>query len=327
MGFSDLEGETPESGMPGRLQPPEPPAAAFAAPPSAVEENLPESEQFWEDHDLPDQPPTPVHFEEKNLPEKKGVSPAEQKKIRIPEEKKRKAMKGETEKPVALKERLGSQEIAKKTPAPVQSHLKPFSKTEKKETALSSKERMEKQIKPLSEEQLEEAPSQIEKEEPEFPLAPKEGAKEEKIPFSYSERAIARELMHEEKEREKEKAKGAAMAPVHPPEPLPPACQQIAAAAVASSSPFLNAQTAELYLQMVGTMAFMASSKGGISLTEVTLNSPAFQNSVFFNSTITLEKYATAPDSFNIRLTGTPEAVQVFSNNVENLSIGFCYCL
>jgi hypothetical protein len=67
----------------------------------------------------------------------------------------------------------------------------------------------------------------------------------------------------------------------------------------------------------------MASAKPGISLTEVTLNSPNFEKSVFYNAKITIEKYATAPDSFNIRLSGSPEAVTLFSKNVENLTAAF----
>jgi hypothetical protein len=296
-------------------------ASAMSLPPQ--DENLPESMRFWEGYDLPDQPPEPTQFEEKRLSKKADLSPAEKQKERLLlEEQKRKEMKTAQEKPTAMKESLPHGKKEKKPAETAPSWQKPFSKTEKKSGPFL-KEQMGKQGKPLFEEQLEEMPSSIEKEEPEIPLEPKWGRMEEGTQALYPETAAASEQLRAEKEREKKKTKTETMAAVQPPEPLPPACQKVAEAALASVSAFLNAQTAELYLQMVGTMVFMSSSKGGISLTEVMLNSPAFKDSPFFGTTITIEKYATAPDSFNIRLTGSPEAVQVFSNNVANLSSAF----
>jgi hypothetical protein len=67
----------------------------------------------------------------------------------------------------------------------------------------------------------------------------------------------------------------------------------------------------------------MGSTTPGITRTEVILNQLAFQKSVFYNSTITIEKYATAPDSFNIRLTGSDTAVKMFNDNIPNLMSSF----
>ena len=328
LGFAELEEEPPELGVDasaGGLT--APPRSMFSneGPLPSLEENLPESEQFWEDYDLPDQPPKPVHFEENRLSKQTNQPRTKQENKSPLEDKKSKEMKEAEEKRGAFKETPVSMKKAKTSAESVPSQWKPFYKTEKNETPLSSKARLGKQDKLFSEEQLEETPSQIEKEEPEITLAPKLAAKEEETQLSYPRQLIARELELEEKEREKKKAKVEVTTPVRPPDPLPPACQSVAQASLASASPFLNAQTVELYLQMVGTMMFMASSKGGISLTEVTLNSPAFKNSVLYNSTIIIEKYATAPDSFNIRLTGTPEAIQVFSNNLTSLSSAFVH--
>ncbi len=327
VGFSELDDDSSKLGSKQGLgaiaaspqRPPEPDSAAFAPPP-VVDKHLPESERFWEDYDLPDQPLKSVEFKERSLPKKpERLSEAEEKK-RLIEEKNRKSLKGFLEKSAAPEEEPFLQEKSQKTLGPAGWHEKPFSKTEKKEAGFS-KEGMKKQGKPLSEDQLEEMPSLGEKEEAEAHLAQKMNLPEEMAQVSFAERSLIREI--DEKEREKKKAKGETPSAVRPPDPLPPACQQVAQAALTAASPFLNTQTAELYLKMVGTMVFMASSKGGISLTEVMLNSPVFKNSVLFNSTITIEKYATAPDSFNIRFTGTPEAIQVFSNNLGRLSSAF----
>jgi len=74
--------------------------------------------------------------------------------------------------------------------------------------------------------------------------------------------------------------------------------------------------------KMVGQILVM-NSKEGIMQTEILLNNPAMENSVFYGSKITLEKYSTAPNSFNIRLTGNPEAVTIFNGNIDILMESF----
>ena len=316
-----------------------------------VDENLPESEKFWEGFDLPDQPLEPTHYEEKSASQK-GNQPAAlrkledqkkqkeqialQKKVALEKEALQSEKKfAEKNKGAFLSEKNQREEIIAAQKKSVTSKEVPLQqKGSKKEDEMTqspwqSASRIEKKAKHISEEKLveksKEMPRQIKKEESETRMAQVRGGKEENVQLPYSETAAAYDQVRDQKEREKKKVKSSDAAAVTPPEPLPPACQRIAEAAHASASPFLNAHTANLFFQMVGTMVFMGASKEGISLTEVVLNSPAFKDSVFFNSTIVIEKYATAPDSFNIRLIGTPEAVQVFSNrnNVENLSSAF----
>jgi len=307
VGFSELEASGVKGAMPSSS--PLEKAPESLPPP----EELPESEQFWEGYELPDQPPESAQFEEQNFRKKTELSPEVKKQqLLILEEKKRREMKAGQEK-AAIKEASSRQkEISASEGA-----LAP-----ERRVALSKKEMAKRGLPPGAKERMKEMPSASEKEEIEMPLPMEEGGVEEKARYPYAETPALSEQLREEKEREKKKTKEAKV-PVQPPDPLPPACQRIAAAAQTSASPFLNAQTAELYLQMVGTMVFMSSSKGGISLTEVTLNSPAFRDSVLFNSVITIEKYATAPDSFNIRLSGTPEAVQIFNNNMTSLTSAF----
>lgn len=67
-------------------------------------------------------------------------------------------------------------------------------------------------------------------------------------------------------------------------------------------------------------MMVMVHYQSGISKTEITLNSPAFARSKFFGAKIELTRYSTAPDSFNIRLTGSQEAVTAFRQNIPQLT-------
>jgi hypothetical protein len=107
------------------------------------------------------------------------------------------------------------------------------------------------------------------------------------------------------------------------PEPLPPAVRQAAGDIQTSSSSYISPKISPLFFQMVGSMLYIAAAKSGISTTEIVLNSKAFEKSIFFNTTITLEKYASAPDSFNVRLTGSTEAIKVFNDNMPNLIAAF----
>lgn len=104
---------------------------------------------------------------------------------------------------------------------------------------------------------------------------------------------------------------------------LPKDVQPMALSATTQASPYLTPQTASLFFQMVGTIFVMANSSQGISRTEIVLNNPSFANSKFFGATITIEKYATAPDSFNIRLSGSQEAVVSFRENIPSLLTAF----
>jgi hypothetical protein len=291
-----------------------------------VDENLPESEQFWENFDLPDQPPVPAKLEEQSsLNQGKRVS-AEKKSFEgkkealLIAESKRKQEKAAKEKSGLSKEALAyekkeGKEKAESLPSPWELSAKTGKKGQPLSKEMQGKEKQAK-------EQAGQIASMREQDSG-IPLTPQRGKKEEEAEFQV-ERASALIQEREEKEREKKKEKTSASTPVQPPDPLPPSCIRIAEAAQTSASPFLNPQTAELFSKMVGTIVFMTASKGAINTTEVLLNSPSFKNSALFNSTIIIEKYPTAPDSFNIRLTGTTDqAVQLFNNNLESLSSAF----
>jgi hypothetical protein len=103
---------------------------------------------------------------------------------------------------------------------------------------------------------------------------------------------------------------------------LPTHVQPMAQTAATQAAPYLNPATMSLFFQMVGTMYVMAGPQG-ISRTEIVLNNPSYAGSKFFGATITIEKYASAPDSFNIRLTGSHEAVVTFKDNIPSLMSAF----
>ncbi|MBX9744165.1 MAG: hypothetical protein K2X08_03020 [Chlamydiales bacterium] len=94
---------------------------------------------------------------------------------------------------------------------------------------------------------------------------------------------------------------------------------QSAASALPS---YASHETAALWQHMVGSI-YVATSRPGISTTTVTLDSAAFTGSKFFGSTITIDKYATAPNALNISLSGSPEAVSAFNQNLPTLSAAF----
>lgn len=103
---------------------------------------------------------------------------------------------------------------------------------------------------------------------------------------------------------------------------LPSNIEPMATSATKEVATYLTPSTVSLFYQMVGTIYVMQGEQG-INRTEVVLNNPAYANSKFFGATITIEKYATAPDSFNIRLSGSHEAVVSFKENIPSLMNAF----
>jgi hypothetical protein len=103
---------------------------------------------------------------------------------------------------------------------------------------------------------------------------------------------------------------------------LPAHVQPMAFAAVSAATPYLSPHTVSLFFQMVGQI-YVMTAPPGVTTTELVLNSPSYANSKFYGATITIEKYATAPDSFNIRLTGNDAAVASFRENIPSLMTAF----
>lgn len=76
----------------------------------------------------------------------------------------------------------------------------------------------------------------------------------------------------------------------------------------------LSPQMFELFEKMVGYITIQ--KEGGKTQTTVTLN---MKGSVFNGSQIILDHYSTAPNSFNVTLAGSPEAMSYFNENMEDL--------
>ena len=53
------------------------------------------------------------------------------------------------------------------------------------------------------------------------------------------------------------------------------------------------------------------------------MNNPKYANSKFFGSTIEITRFSTAPQAFNIQLTGTNEAVAAFKQHAGDLRKAF----
>lgn len=106
-----------------------------------------------------------------------------------------------------------------------------------------------------------------------------------------------------------------AQAPVTlPGEPLQP---------VAAPFAHLPAAVAALFERMVGVMTVMTNNTKGVTQTTINLDTPKFANSVFFGAQIIISEYSTAPKAFNIQLLGNQQAVNLFTNNAQELVAAF----
>ncbi|MDE3055577.1 MAG: hypothetical protein KGI80_02630 [Verrucomicrobiota bacterium] len=105
-------------------------------------------------------------------------------------------------------------------------------------------------------------------------------------------------------------------------QPLPPQIAPLAYEATIQASPQLTPETIPLYHQMIGTVIAMTSPHGD-SRTEFVLNAPGFANSKFFGSSVVIQRSSTAPYEIAIELTGSPEAVTTFNQNLPTLVNAF----
>jgi hypothetical protein len=138
-----------------------------------------------------------------------------------------------------------------------------------------------------------------------------------------SEKTFHSKKQDKEREEDQEKKKSSNIIIETPSQiNLPSHIIPLAQVATTDATPYLNPQIAPLFFQMVGTI-YILTGQQGVSKTEILLNAPSFAQSKFFGATISIEKYATAPDSLNIRLTGTNEAVNTFNQNLPNLYAAF----
>lgn len=128
---------------------------------------------------------------------------------------------------------------------------------------------------------------------------------------------------HKEKDQKTAKADEESLAPtplaglLGPSAPTPP--PQMAPL----NAPFANLppQLQQFFERMVGVMTVMNTS--GITETTIKLNNPQFAKSPFYDTEIVIREFSTAPKQFNIELKGNNQAVQLITDNAQELVAAF----
>jgi hypothetical protein len=332
--LGDLEDTSIPS--PAYTPPPDVSTAASQLEDSSEQTNLPQSDGFWENLDFPpDQPLQTPQFEEtpqsQNQPlqnpsqgappstpaSKKGASASKHKDPSPfgPPGKPSASAKTSKQPPAAPSPPFfaASNEKQPQKPSVLPGKMQP------KPTTSGS----QPNPKPSPNEKIASAspPASEGKGKKDLSKPPKE---EESSPFGISQEVTALPFNSQEqgsRDREKESQREMEIAAPSLPS-LPADVQPMAQAASTQAAPYLRPETLSLFYQMVGTI-YVMTSQSGVSRTEIVLNNPNFTDSKFFGATITIEKYATAPDSFNVRLTGSQTAVTAFKENIPSLMTAF----
>lgn len=318
---------------------------SIEAPSPQPAKELPQSQAFWESFDLPDEPPPRRNLEEMNQPpagRKKRLAEA------LPQPSKKKKLDSQQELLSAIikpkKEELSDEELSatllrpstreeKKTEGALESATERGK--EKKEpqapgTSIAKKTKEEKKI-PQSEQELQEDLAQPKEEElsveeiSETMLRPTTQDEKKKLEPAVqarnktkgSQSVAAQSIKKTEAEKEREEK------PRVLPDPLPMQFASLAQAAQTSAASYLNPQTEALFRQMVGAIIFVQKTTPGIIRTEILLNGSELRGSPFYNTTIVIEQHAAAPGAYNISLQGSPQAIQIFNNNLASLSSAF----
>jgi hypothetical protein len=281
------------------------PNSSYSQPPTVSpnlqeaksDEGLPESGKFWQKTDLPDQPIGKPHFQERT-----------------------------TKKPGVAAKKMGD-ELSILGPPGKSASTKPESASKKKGTATESPQARYWTPDSSSAESKGGIGERKKTKEPSF-------AGEEGLGSEEAEETRARQTPYEPVSRtkkqpgeqrnkdddSKKKEPLQILSPVIP--DLPTNIQPAAVSATQAVLAYLRPEITPLFYHMVGSILLM-STPPGISRTEFVLNNPAFANSKFFGATVELIKYSTAPDSYNIRLSGSNEAVAAFNQNIPSLTAAF----
>lgn len=302
--------------VPSPTYSPPPKVSSAPAKPDAPTPPLPRSDDFWSDIDEPIQK-TSKHpkLTQKNVaPSSKkkdeffpsahlGI-PIKEPSLPSPTELVNKEVK-KTKKEEMLPEPLLKSKPEGFLPRePVAPMSRPLNKEEKK--AIPAMPGKEKQIEP---DKLPEKKRLTEKSEP------KDKEREAGWnPFSQPEVKGTKDQKKEEEPSVEIKAPSS--------QPLPIEVIPAATAATLAATSYLHPETMALFYQMVGTI-YVMSTPPGITRTEIVLNATSYTQSKFYGASIIIEKYATAPNSFNIRLTGSNEAVAAFNQNIPSLVAAF----
>lgn len=278
-------------------------------------DGLPQSESFWSDVDTPDSPMQMPQMEQEK----------DQSKTVTPEGKaKKKGVVPGLEIEMGGKKKGSEAKSGKKglEPSPFESTGKKDDKTAPTAKYWTSDAPIEHGIGGKSKGK---GSPQKEDEQVAMPQTPTERGSQEKKPENFLSKEFhqAFEKADPDKERNKKKTDSSAPEIIAPATPgLPADILPYAVAAATQAAPYLSPEVLPLFYQMVGSIMIMTTPPG-ISRTEVVLNSANFANSKFYGSTIEIIKYSTAPDSLNIHLRGSNEAVEKFRQNIPSLMTSF----
>lgn len=326
------------------------PGPAYSSPPNVGAENgaeegdegdelgsssaLPQAEDFWEDVNLPDEPPSQRNKYKETASssnrtfDSKQSEPSDHQMGRRTESKK-KARDDTTPLEIPTK---------KKKPENLTAPMTPEALTKKKEHQKLMEEKKAKKVEQVTREtktkekrekkkgfQEKAAASPMRAEMPPRTRRHAKKEKEKTAKNNEAEQVLTSPVKPETQEKEFQRGHKREPGVIEIESPSTPSLPQqvapLAQAATTQATHYLHPTTVSLFFQMVGTIYVMKNS--GVNRTEIVLNNPAYSGSKFFGSTITIEKYATAPDSFNIRLTGSNEAVVSFKKNMPSLMTAF----
>lgn len=318
------------------------PPPDLSSPPSIAEnihaEDLPQSSTFWSQVDVPEQPPSGPQVHSSAVKKGEG-GPAAGSKERHKELTGLAPPSGKEETLLVGKKKETSAEREPRTGAPAP--LPPGKETSSSWAPPSDQKGDEKRAPsgrfwtPEGETEVVRGAPIPEKEERRREPPPRSRSQPEAARDGFEPPPPAREFLpeqppsfaHDDQPQRRPSDKGReepATAGVVAPSatPLPTEVQPIAAAAAQAAAPYLSPEVVPLFYQMVGSILIMTMPPG-IRRTEVVLNAPRFANSKFYGSTIEITQYSTAPDSLNIRLTGSNQAVEAFRQNIPSLMSAF----
>lgn len=109
--------------------------------------------------------------------------------------------------------------------------------------------------------------------------------------------------MEDKKKEEKDNPPSLMNVPPSPCSKFP--CQTASCSQEVRLSQLLPADFGPLFEKMASSMILMTTSSEQI--TELSLDAPQFQNSVFYGTKITITEFSTAPKAFNVELLSSPQ--------------------
>ncbi len=132
------------------------------------------------------------------------------------------------------------------------------------------------------------------------------------------EQTASQNAIEEEKQERKKAAETSGVEGVQVQDQIPANPMVIDATSETPSLHRLPPDVYEFFEKTVGVL--IIEQNKGITTTTITLTMP---NSVLNGAQVILDHYSSAPNSFNLQLLGTPEAVNYFNQNIDDLLAAF----